>query len=87
MKKILSALAGISLMVAPAASASAMRPASAVPVMSASTYVVQDDEDDSDDDELFILGVMAGVIVIVALAIFNSDDNSDEFVGPPISGA
>lgn len=89
MKKTLSALAGLSLMVAPIAGASAsVRPAAAIPAVSASTISLDDhDEDESANDELFILGVMAGVLVIVALAIFNSDDSpSDNFVGGPVSG-
>ncbi|NNC48830.1 MAG: hypothetical protein HKO13_10445 [Sphingomonas sp.] len=91
MKKTLSALAGLSLMVAPIAGASAsVRPSAAIPAVSASV-VSLDDHDDMDasaDDELFILGVMAGVLIIVALAIFNSDDSSDDdFLGGPISGA
>ncbi|RZV53339.1 MAG: hypothetical protein EX258_00585 [Sphingomonadaceae bacterium] len=78
-------------MVAPIAGASAsVRPSAAIPAVSASV-VSLDDHDDMDasaDDELFILGVMAGVLIIVALAIFNSDDSSDDdFLGGPISGA
>lgn len=90
MKKTLSALAGLSLMVAPIAGASAsVRPAAAIPSVSASTISLDDhDMDESANDELFILGVMAGVLVIVALAIFNSDDDqADDFLGGPVSGA
>lgn len=89
MKKTLSALAGLSLMVAPIAGASAsVRPATAIPTAASSAIALDDHNmDESDNDELFILGVMAGVLVIVALAIFNSDDSpSDNFVGGPVSG-
>lgn len=88
MKKMLSALAGLSLVVAPVTSAAAsVRPASAVPMYSSSVVTLDDHMDESDDDELFILAIMGGALILAALTIFDGDDSQDDFFGSPISGA